>query len=614
VLTLSLLSAALGCSGPEPGTVPAPAVPATVRPNPLRSAYFGDLHIHTKYSLDAYVVGTRATPDDAYRFARGEAIDHPTGYKIQLEGGPLDFAAVTDHAVFLGILPAMDDPEQEISKLPLARELSAPRTPDERAAIFRELPGLVTSEDLPPGILDLDIVRSAWQEIVASAERNNEPGKLTTFVGYEYTSGIGSGNLHRNVIFRGSRVPAIPFSLLDSRNPEDLWQWLDVHRADGIESLAIPHNSNLSNGQKFRLQTFGGEPIDADYADRRMRNEPVVEVTQVKGTSETHPVLSPNDEWADFELFARGELEGSYVREAYRNGLLLEKAQGFNPYRFGLIGSSDTHTGGGPIEEDGYVGKLGAIDGTPERRGSVPLETPRPDGGRYGGGNYVEWGASGLAGVWAEENTRESIYDALRRKETFATSGPRIRVRFFAGSYPDGLESDPEMIATAYARGVPMGGDLAWRSEGSPRFLVWAIRDPNGAPLQRLQVIKGWIEDGKSKERVFDVSCSDGLEPDPDIHRCPDNGATVNLADCSLTPDRGAGELKTLWVDPRFDPRQRAFYYLRVLENPTCRWSTWDAVRAGAAPREDLPAIIQERAWSSPVWFLPAASVPGGTK
>jgi len=606
VLTLSLTLAALGCSGPEPE--PAPTAPAATQPNPLRNAYFGDLHIHTRYSLDAYVVGTRATPDDAYRFARGEAIDHPAGYRIRLEGGPLDFAAVTDHAVFLGILPAMDDPEQEISRLPLARELSAPRTPEEREAVFRRLPALAVSEDLPQGVLDLDVVRSAWQEIIASAERNNEPGELTTFIGYEYTSGIGIGNLHRNVIFRGSDVPAIPFSSRDSRNPEDLWDWLDDRRADGIEALAIPHNSNRSSGLKFRLQTFDGEPLDADYADTRMRNEPLVEITQVKGTSETHPILSPNDEWADFELFSQREVEGSYVREAYGNGLMMEETRGFNPYRFGLIGSTDTHSGAGSIEEGSYFGKLGAVDGTPERRGSVPLETPRPDGGLYGGGIYVKWGASGLAGVWAEENTRESIYDAFRRKETFATSGPRIRVRFFAGSYPDGLEADPEMIATAYVRGVPMGGDLVWRADTSPRFLVWAIRDPSSAPLQRLQVIKGWIEDGESNERVFDVACSDGLEPDPVTHRCPDNGANVDLSDCSSGSDRGAGELRTLWVDPQFEVGQRAFYYARVLENPSCRWSTWDAIRAGVAPRDDLPATIQERAWSSPIWVAPSTT------
>lgn len=604
MLTLS----ALACSGPESGNEPASAVPPTTPPDPSRNAYFGDLHIHTRFSLDAYVVGTRATPDDAYRFARGEAIEHPAGYSVQLEGGPLDFAAVTDHAVFLGILPAMDDPEQEISLLPLARELSAPRTPEEREAVFRRLPALAVSEDLAPGVLDLDVVRSAWQEIIASAGRNNEPGRFTTFIGYEYTSGIGIGNLHRNVIFRGGRVPAIPFSSRDSRNPEDLWDWLDDRRAEGIEALAIPHNSNRSSGLKFRLETFDGEPLDADSSDTRMRNEPLVEITQVKGTSETHPILSPNDEWADFELFAQREVEGSYVREAYRNGLELEKARNFNPFRFGLIGSTDTHTGAGSIEEDSYSGKLGTVDGTPERRGSVPQENPRSDGGPYGGGIYVKWGASGLAGVWAEENTRESIYAAFRRKETFATSGPRIRVRFFAGSYPEGLESEPEIIAKAYEHGVPMGGDLVWNNQGSPRFLLWAIRDPNSAPLQRLQVIKGWIEDGGSRERVFDVSCSDGLEPDRVTHRCPDNGATVDLSDCSPTPNRGAGELRTLWVDPTFDAEQRAFYYVRVLENPSCRWSTWDAVRAGVMPREDVPATLQERAWSSPIWVAPGTT------
>jgi hypothetical protein len=398
-------------------------------------------------------------------------------------------------------------------------------------------------------------------------------------------------------------------------NPEDLWAWMDRNRAEGMEAIAIPHNSNGSNGQMFKLETFDGRPLDGAYAKTRMRNEPIVEVSQVKGTSEVHPLLSPNDEWADFEIYPYrigvelpSEPSGGYVREAYLNGLEMEERGGFNPYRFGLIGSTDTHVSAGTPEEFNFHSKSGWLDGTPELRGSVPATNPvvpLEEGEIYHPFPFHLWGASGLAGVWAEENTREAIFDAMRRKETFATSGPRMRVRFFGGfGYDAGLATDPEMVAKAYEGGVPMGGDLDG-GDGPPRFLVWASRDPNSAPLQRLQIVKGWIEDGTAVEKVFDVACSDGLEPDPATHRCPDNGAAVDLSDCSYSQDLGAAELRTVWTDPEFDAESRAFYYVRVLENPKCRWSTWDAIRSGVAPRPDIPSTIQDRAWSSPIWYEP---------
>jgi len=602
------------CSGPPPASdMETTTPPGAGEPNPLRNAYFGDLHVHTTYSFDAFVFGTRATPDDAYRYAKGEAIDHPAGYKLQLAGGPLDFEAVTDHAMFLGAMPAMADPTQEISKHPLARLITGAHTFQERIAAFRAPFG---AQGQPiPGLDDKDVARSAWREIIAAANRHYEPGTFTTFIGYEYTSGPDSQNLHRNVIYRGEVAPELPFGRFDSQNPEDLWTWMDANRADGFEAIAIPHNSNGSNGQMFKLETFDGRPLDGGYARTRMRNEPIVEVSQVKGTSEVHPLLSPNDEWADFEIYPyRIGVElpsapsGSYVREAYLNGLEMEEKSGFNPYRFGLIGSSDTHNGAGTPEEFNYHSKAGLLDGTPEMRGVVPPKEPLielEEGETYYPVPFYLWGASGLAGVWAEENTRESIFDALRRKETFATSGPRIRLRFFGGfSFDDGLASDPEMIAKAYAGGVPMGGDLAG-GDGPPSFLIWATRDPLSAPLQRLQIVKGWIEDGVAVEKVIDVACSDGLAPDPATDRCPDNGAGVDLSDCSFPQDLGAAELVTVWTDPDFDVGSRAFYYLRVLENPKCRWSTWDALRSGVEPRPDIPATIQDRAWSSPIWYEP---------
>ena len=364
----------------------------------------------------------------------------------------------------------------------------------------------------------------------------------------------------------------------------------------------------------FSPVTFGGDPLDAEYAATRMRNEPIVEVTQVKGTSEVHPMLSPNDEWADFEIMPYrvsstlpSEPQGSYVRTAYLDGLLLEETQGFNPFRFGLVAATDTHNAGGTPDEDDYHSKVGRRDGTPQLRGSVPLDEPNPDGSPAYAQTYFQmWGASGLTGVWAEENTRDSIYNAFRRKETFATTGPRIQVRFFGGyDFDADLADDPEMIAKAYEQGVAMGGDLLADGDRAPKLLLWASGDPESAGLQRLQVVKGWVDGGEAHEAVIDVACSDGGTPTGDPPRCPDNGAAVDLSDCSFSEDLGAAELRTVFEDPGFEPGQRAVYYLRVLENPTCRWSTWDAIRAGVDPRPGLPPTIQERAWSSPIWYRP---------
>ncbi len=577
--------------------------------NPLRNAYFGDLHVHTKHSFDAYLFQVRATPDDAYRFAKGEAIQHAGGFDFKLGSGPLDFQAVTDHGLYMGVFPAMDDPNDPLYEVPLAKELRGETGLSIQQQFLRTVEALRGQE-----LVDLPVEatrKSAWADVIEAAERHNEPGKFTTFVGYEYTSATaGMGNLHRNVIFKGT-APDIPFAATESLNPEDLWDWMDNQRDIGNESLAIPHNSNGSNGAMFQLSTFAKEPLSADYAEQRMRNEPLVEITQVKGTSDTHSMLSPNDEWANFEIFPyriattlTSEPKGSYVREALLNGLALEDTEGFNPFEFGFIGSTDTHNAGGTPEEDNYHSKTGNRDGTPQKRGSVPLDEPDEDGNEYANPTSRLFSGAGLAGVWAEENTRDSLYDALRRKETFATTGPRIKVRFFAGfDYDADLLSDAALLEKAYAGGVPMGGDLISAGESpSPSFLAWAMRDPDSAALQRLQVIKGWVEGGRAQERLFDVACSDGGSPDAN-HRCPDNGASVDTSDCSISSGLGAPELKAVWTDPEFDPEQRAVYFVRVLENPTCRWSTWDAVRAGTPPNPDLPLTLQERAWSSPIWI-----------
>ena len=588
-----------------------------------RQALFGDLHVHTRYSFDAYIFNVRATPGDAYRFARGEPIEHPLGYPIRLRGGPLDFYAVTDHATYLGVLDAFGNPDHPLSKTPLADELNSS---DMAASIraFRNVANtLFTGEELP-GAIHPDVRRQAWRRIIDAAEAHNVPGRFTTFVAYEYTSNPPY-NLHRNVIFRGAEVPELPFAATDSLNPEDLWRWLDEQRARGAEALAIPHNANWSNGTMFADTTFTGGPLDQAYAELRMRNEPLMEITQVKGTSDTHPLLSPNDEWADFEIFADDasgftlpdyapetiNLRGSYARDALLRGLVMQDRAGFNPYRFGFIGSSDTHNGGAGYEEASYVSKVGIQDGSPVRRGSTPPEgmswneyeelpadrKPLP--------YYVDWSASGLTGVWAAANTRDAIYAALRRKETFGTSGPRIRVRAWAGHGLDSLNlSGRGAAGRLYARAIPMGGELA-ASEKPVEIYAQASRDARGAWLQRLQVVKGWVEDGEAREKVFDAACSDGLTVDADTHRCPDNGASVDLETCAVDFEHGAAELAAHWTDPEFDASQRAFYYVRVLENPTCRWSTWDALRAGIEPMPGKEPAIQDRAWTSPIWYVP---------
>ena len=626
IYVLALLVLAAGCAqeapAPEETTPDAPAAeeapaPADIASNPLRNAYFGDTHIHTVLSFDAYLMGTRRTPDEAYDFAKGEAIEHAAGRMMQLHA-PLDFLAVSDHAFYLGMMQELADETSAYGDHPVASAVRGATDAAGSGAGFQAVVGhLRDGFGDPDRVDDLDdrnVARSAWQEIIESAERNNDPGSFTAFIGYEYTtSGPETQNLHRNVIFRGSEVPLQPFSRLDSLNPEDLWAWMDANRDAGMDALAIPHNSNGSDGWMFSDVTFAGDPLDAGYADLRMRNEPIVENTQVKGTSDTHPLLSPNDEWADFELMElkvatdqTSHPPGSYVRNAYLRGLAMETTEGFNPYRFGVIGSSDTHNAAGSFYEYDYWSKTGFTDIEPYMRGSVPLPEPAEDGSEYADGASQFWGASGLAGVWAESNTREAIFDAMRRKETFSTSGPRIQVRFFGGYGLDGdLADAPDSIARAYSAGVPMGADLPSDGEGAPAFYAWAIRDPNTVGLQRLQIVKGWIEDGEHQETVVDVACSDGGTVDPGTQRCPDNGATVDLATCDVSEGLGAAELSAVWSDPDFDPAQHAFYYVRVLENPKCRWSTWDAIRTGVAPRPDMHATIQDRAWSSPIWVRP---------
>ena len=635
-------------------------------PNKDRNPYYGDLHVHTKYSFDAYVFGVTASPDDAYRYAKGAAVKHPLGYEMKLQE-PLDFYAVTDHGFYMGMIQAYADTSTDISQNDFAEPFHNLNRLDnltvesagERSNIFSSVLGATIIKPYPdwhPNLLkayfsrntqgalrsfDYDIHKSAWADVARSANEHNDPGNFTTFIGYEFTTStdIEGGNLHRNVIFESSKASIRPWTRIDSINPEDLWTWQDRLREKGVDTISMPHNSNGSNGQMFEMESFKGNALDVEYAEKRMRNEPLVEITQVKGTSETHPLLSPDDEWADFEIMdvrvgsrppTYSKPSGSYVREAYLNGLTLEFTKQGNPYKFGLIGSSDTHVVASSLDESNYWSKVGLLDGDPENRGSVPLKeenvarleeymrafnqpisTVTLEQGEYANTGFTQWGASGLAAAWAEENTRESLFAAFRRKETFATTGPRISVRFFGGYNLSSIDLNSEsLVSEAYSKGVTMGADLLNNDDQIPEFIVWALRDMNSAPLQRIQIIKGWIDmnSGRPKEKVFDVACSDGLEPDPITNRCPDNGARVNINDCSITSNVGSSELKTVWKDPEFKVDDKAFYYVRVLENPTCRWSTWDAIKSGFKPREGLHETIQERAWSSPIWYIPKQS------
>lgn len=617
-----------------------------------RKPYYGDLHVHTTYSFDGYSMGTLATPYDAYRFAQGEPIKNPAGYDMQLSR-PMDFYAVTDHGMFLGLAKAAAETSTDFSKNAFSAPYHDLNAPDNYGTgLFSTLKRLATFADFLPraveqivsGELDRDevlgVIRSAWEDTIDAADQFNDPGNFTTFAAYEYTSSTADmGNLHRNVIFEGTqRLPREPFSRFHSVNPEDLWQWMDELREKGVESLAIPHNSNGSNGQMFKLVDWAGNALDDEYAKKRIRNEPIVEITQIKGTSETHPILSSRDEWAGFEIMpyrvattALSKLEGSYVREALLNGLVLEQKSITNPYQFGFIGSSDTHSAASQNDEANFSSKLGLLSSNAEQRGSIPRAglsgeltyygmkaalalAPSPMGKnmniRINGDIYTNsasptYGASGLAAAWAEENTRESLYSAFRRKEVFATSGPRIALRFLAGyGFDKSMLTGADGVQRAYANGVSMGGNLSGKHD-TPGFLIMASADPEAAPLQRLQIVKGWVDaDGNTHENVIDVACAGGADINPETNRCADNGARVDISDCSINPETGAGQLSALWHDPDFNREQRAFYYARVLENPTCRWSTWDAIRAGVSPRPDLATTIQERAWSSPIHYL----------
>ncbi|MEM1143449.1 MAG: DUF3604 domain-containing protein [Pseudomonadota bacterium] len=573
----------------------------------IRELFFGDLHVHTSLSADAYIMGVRSTPNDAYVFAKGGAIQHSLGYPIRLRQG-LDFAAVTDHAEYLGQAALADMPVPSVERSLRAILQEGSRVSITRAWLRTTL--FVNNNRLQFDDLDSRINRSAWQQVIDAAERHNEPGVFTTFIGYEWSAWGDSLRIHRhrNVIYRGSNVAEAPFSALDSSRPEDLWAFLDRERQSGRLAMAIPHNSNLSAGGMYPSRDSDGQDFDSKYAERRNRYEPISEIFQIKGQSETHPLLSSDDDFASFELasmklFGRDTLQdvrGSYARDALRSGIALAQAQGFNPFQFGVIGSSDSHNSSSPVEEDTYHGKLPMLDGTAALRTNAATYVPN----RFTPAR--RWGSGGLAAIWAEENTRAALFDALQRRETYATSGPRIRLRFFAGwDYEPTMLTSPDLIEMADRGGVPMGSTLHHlRGSASPKFLVMATKDPNSANLDRIQIIKGWVDaQGRSFERIIDIAASDDRLPDPDTLRVAPLTSTVNATEASYQNTIGAKHLEVLWEDKNFDPDQPCFYYARVLEIPTPRWSTYDAKRLGQKPMH--PTEIQERAVGSAIWFSP---------
>lgn len=582
---------------------------------PERHAYFGEQHVHTSWSFDAYIFGNHVTgPADAYKYAKGEPIKHPLGYDVKITT-PLDWMGVTDHSEYAGVVRLSNDPESPISKLPIASQLQV----HDAADIQRIYLWLGTSMiEMKPveALIQPDISDTVWKANNAAADAANEPGKFTAFCSYEWTSNPDFRNMHRNVYFKDcAKVPDRPFSSLQSQAPEDLWAWMDEQRAAGNELLAISHNANLSGGLMFPTEVdFKGRPIDQAWADSRDRNERLTEIKQIKGQSETHPLLSPNDEFANFEVLnyllgdPQGQfitIGGSYIRQALKDGLAMQGAEGFNPFKTGVVGGSDSHNTAVPYRQDNFFGGHARLDGTIKERMA---------GHNFAGLDVRFENPAGLTGIWAEENTRASLFDAMQRKETFATSGPRITIRMFGGwDYAPDLTGGADWVQAAYTGGVPMGGDLQPRAgEKAPTFAVSAVKDPTSGNLDRIQIVKGWAKDGQSFEKVYDVVWAGDREPDPVTGKVPAIGSTVDIANASYTNDIGTVELLGTWTDSDFDPSLDAFYYARALEIPTPRWTTIQAKELGIAPPEMVASTVQERAWSSPIWYTPAAEARGG--
>jgi Protein of unknown function (DUF3604) len=576
--------------------------------NPERNAYFGQTHQHTSWSLDAYIIGnTLAGPDDAYKYAIGQPIKHPAANYMVKIGRPLDFEGVTDHSEYAGMLSLVNDPSSPLSKLPIAAKLKV-KSPEDVNRVFQFLAGSIAKREPIKELTDPKVAGSVWAQNNAIADKYYKPGKFTTFCSYEWTSMPNNQNMHRNVFFKDcAKVPVQPFSAIDSDKAEDLWAWMDGQRKAGNEVLAISHNANLSNGLMFPVDVDGkGRPIDSAWAQERLDNEPLTEIKQVKGTSETHPDLSPNDEFAGFEIMnyligidnSSSKLIGGYARQAYMDGLAMQDTRGYNPYKFGFVGAGDSHNTATNYSQSNYFGDHGGVDATPQARLAGKVMS---------GMNILETGTSGLAGVWAEENTRPSIFAAMQRKETFGTSGVRIKVRLFGGwEYRPDVLKQKDWVKVAYAGGVPMGGDLPAAKGKAPSFIVQAVKDPDDGNLDRIQIVKGWTRNGQTFEKIYDVAWSGDRKIDPATGKLEPVGSTVDILNATYKNTIGAVELKQVWTDPEFDSALQAVYYARVLQIPTPRWSTYDAKKLGVLPPSNVAATIQERAWTSPIWYTPS--------
>jgi hypothetical protein len=636
VLAAAFLSSSIGFSAAQDmGTLDKEKAEQAFKQAPAYSPYvnrdfptrpfFGDTHLHTSFSFDAGAFGARLTPRDAYRFARGEQIMASSGQPAKLSR-PLDFLVVADHSDNMGFFPDLLAGAPNVLADPTGRKwydmIQSGKGADAALEIIMSFSHDTFPKDLiyTPGTRQY---RSAWQETIAAAEQYNEPGRFTAFIGYEWTSNTGGNNLHRNVIFRdnGDKASQVePFTVqapYGSDNPADLWKWMDAYeKKTGGSVLAISHNGNLSNGLMFPVVEAFGKKIDREYVETRAKWERLYEATQTKGDSEAHPFLSPNDEFANFERWDKSNLDGSvvkkkemlefeYARSALKNGLKLEQMLGINPYKFGLVGSSDAHTGLAAMEEDNFFGKTTPQEPSPHRMMKPFFEDAKT------GVKVMDWevSASGYAAVWAKENTRASLWDAMQRKETYATTGPRMVVRFFGGWDFDAKDADNRLPGQiGYTKGVPMGGDLTQAPQGKvPTFLVAALKDPLGANLDRYQIVKGWLDkNGNPQEKVYDVVWSGNRKPDPQTGKVPSVGSTVDIGNATWTNTIGAPELIAVWKDPEFDPGLRAFYYGRVIEVPTPRWTAYDAKRFGVKPLPGTTMTVTERAYTSPIWYTPS--------
>ena len=598
--------------------------PYAGRSFPIRP-FFGDTHLHTSFSMDAGAFGARLNPRDAYKFARGDQVTSSSGQPVKL-ARPLDFLVVADHSDNMGFFPDLFAGKPEMLADPMGRKWYDLIQSGKGAEAAMEIIVAFSQGKFPKDLMYFPgtrAYRGAWQETIAAAESYNDPGRFTAFIGYEWTSNTGGNNLHRNIIFRdnGDKASQVePFTVyppFGSDNPVDLWKWMDAYeKKTGGSVLAIAHNGNLSNGRMFPIVEAFGKSIDREYAETRAKWERLYEATQTKGDGEAHPFLSPNDEFADFEKWDKANLDGSvakkkemlefeYARSGLKNGLVLEEKLGTNPYKFGMVGSSDAHTGLAAVEEDNFFGKTTPQEPSPERLHATFINNPKT------GVKIMDWevSASGYAAVWATENTRAAIWDAMQRKETYATTGPRMVVRFFGGWEFESNDAHNRLpAAIGYAKGVPMGGDLRNAPKGkAPTFLVAALKDPMGANLDRIQIIKGWLDGkGQVQEKVYDVAWGDAEKRKPGANgKLPPVGSTVDLQNATWTNTIGDSELITVWKDPEFDPALRAVYYARVLEIPTPRWTAYDAKRFGIKPLPGTTMTLQERAYTSPIWYSP---------